>query len=98
MIPDGTPVHLYLMDDLNSKTSKKGDEVRFKVREAVRVGGIEIIQAGSPVIGHVVGVGRSSFAGHSGKLGLSIDYASTTNGAKIPLRGDATLKGEAMEQ
>jgi hypothetical protein len=93
MIPDGTPVHLYLMDDLNSKKTKDGDVVRFKVREGIRVGSIEIILADSPVIGHVVAVGRSSFAGHSGKLGLSVDYAVAINGARIPLRGEATLKG-----
>jgi hypothetical protein len=92
-VPDGTPVHLYLMDDLNSKKNKDGDAVRFKVREGVQVYGVEIIPAGSPVLGHVVKVGHSSFAGHSGKLGLSIDYAMSPNGTKIPLRGEATLKG-----
>jgi hypothetical protein len=92
-IPDGTPVHLYLMDDLNSKTTKKGDAVKFKVREGIRIGGVEIIPADSPVIGHIVAVGHSSFAGHSGKLGLSMDYATAPNGAKIPLRGEALVKG-----
>jgi hypothetical protein len=92
-IPDGTPIHLYLMDDLNSKKTKDGDVIRFKVREGIRVGDVEVIPADSPVIGHVGAVGRSSFAGHSGKLGLLIDYAVAVNGAKIPLRGEATLKG-----
>jgi hypothetical protein len=92
-IPDGTPVHLYLMDDLTSKKAKKGDAVSFKVREGIRVGGAEIIPAGSPVIGRIVGVGHSSFAGHSGKLGLAIEYVVAANGTKIPLRGEATLKG-----
>jgi hypothetical protein len=92
-IADGTPVHLILLDDLNSKKNKDGDAIRFKVRESVRLGDIEIIPAGSSVFGHVSAVGHSSFAGHSGKLGLAIDYAVAANGTRIPLRGEATLKG-----
>jgi hypothetical protein len=92
-IPDGTPVHLYLMDDLNSRKAKAGDAIRLKVREGILVGGVDVIATNSPVIGHVVVVGRSGFVGHSGKLGLSVDYAVATDGAKIPLRGEATLKG-----
>jgi hypothetical protein len=95
-LADGTPVHLYLMDDLTSKKAKNGDAVRFNVREGIRVGDVEVIPAGSAVIGHVVDVGHSSFPGHSGKLGLSIDYAVAAHGAKIPLRGEATLKGASM--
>src|SRR5450755_4793938 len=83
-IIDGTPIHLYLMDDLSSKKAKNGDSIRFKVREAVQVGGAEVISVGAPVIGHVGAVGRSSFAGHSGKLGLLIDYVVAINGAKVP--------------
>jgi hypothetical protein len=93
MIPDGTAVHLYLMDDLNSKTTKSGDAVRFKVRGGVQIGNVEIIAADSSVIGHIGEVGHSGFAGHSGKVGLLIDYAIAVNGTKIPLRGEAMVKG-----
>jgi hypothetical protein len=92
-IPDGTLVHLYLMDDLSSKKNKEGDAVRFTVREDVHVGGAVIISAGSAVVGQVVAVGRKGFAGHSGKLGLSVDYAVAVNGFKVLLRGEGTLKG-----
>lgn len=92
-IPDGTPIHLYLMDDLNSKKAKNGDAIRFKARVGVQVGDVQVITADAPIIGHVGAVGRSSFAGHSGKLGLLIDYAVAIDGSKIPLRGEATLKG-----
>jgi hypothetical protein len=93
MVPDGTPVHLYLMDDLSSRKSKGGDAIRFKVRESVRVDGIEVIPAGAAAVGHVVAVGRRGFAGHSGRLGLSVDYAVAFNGAEVPLRGEATVMG-----
>jgi len=90
---DGTPVHLYLMDDLTSKKSKDGDIVRFKVREDARVDDVVIIAAGSAVTGHVVAVRRRGFAGRSGKLDLAVDYALAVNGSKIPLRGNPALTG-----
>lgn len=92
-IPDGTPIHLYLMDDLSSKKAKDGDAIRFKVREAIRVDDVEVVPVDSPVVGHVAAVGRSGFAGHSGKLGLLLDYVVAVDGTKIPLRGEATVKG-----
>jgi len=92
-IADGTPVHLYLMDDITSKTNKVGDIVHFKVREGVEVGGIVVIPADSAVVGRVVAIGRSRIMGHSGALGLSIEYALASSGAKILLRGEAKVKG-----
>jgi PDZ domain len=92
-IPDGTPIHLYLMDDLNSKKAKNGDAIRFKARLGVQVDDVEVITADTPIAGHVGAVGHSSFAGHSGKLDLLIDYAVAIDGSRIPLRGEATLKG-----
>jgi hypothetical protein len=92
-IADGTPVHLYLMDDITSKMNKVGDTVHFKVREGVEAGGVVIISAGSPVIGRVVAIGRSHLMGHSGGIALSIESAAAVNGARIPLRGEARAKG-----
>ena len=82
-----------IRDSLNSKKAKNGDAIRFKARVGVQVGDAEVIPVDAPVIGHVGAVGRSSFAGHSGKLGLLIDYVVAVNGAKIPLRGVAMVKG-----
>lgn len=92
-IPDGTAVHLYLMDDITSKKNKVGDMIRFKVRENVHVGGTVIIPAGSSAVGRVIATGRSGFMGHSGTLGLSVEYALAVNEAKIPVRGEAVVKG-----
>jgi hypothetical protein len=92
-IADGTPVHLYLMDDITSKTNKVGDTVHFKVREGVEVSGVLVISAGSAVVGRVVAIGRSRLMGHSGGIALSIESAAAVNGAKIHLRGEASAKG-----
>lgn len=92
-IADGTPVHLCLMDDINSKKNKVGDVIRFKVRESVEVEGVVIIPVGAGAVGKVVKIGRPRLMGHSGALGLSFDYAVAMNGARIPLRGEANVKG-----
>ena len=92
-IADGTPVYLYLMDDITSKTNRAGDVVHFKVRQSVEIGGVVIISAGSPVVGRVIAIGRNHLMGHSGGIALSVESAIAVNGAKIPLRGEANVKG-----
>lgn len=92
-IPDGTPIPLYLKDDLNSKKNKENDPIRFQVREDVRVNGVVVIPFGTWASGRVTGVGGSGFAGQSGKLSFSVDSLKTPDGAVIPLRGAPTLKG-----
>ena len=92
-VPDGTPVHLYLMTDLNSKKNKPGDAVEFRVKDDVNVGESWVIRAGSSAVGHVVSVGHKGFVGRSGKLGLSIDYAVAADGTRIRLRGEPSVAG-----
>jgi hypothetical protein len=92
-IPDGTVVHLYLKDDLNSKKNKENDPVRFQVREDVKLDGIVVIPAGSWASGRVHKVDRRGFAGHSGKLAFSVDSVKAVDGTAIPLRGSARLVG-----
>ncbi len=92
-IPDGTPVPLYLRDDLSSKKNKANDPVRFQVREDVRVGGVVVIPFGTWASGLVTGVGGSGFAGRAGKLSFSVDSLKGPDGTAIPLRGAPTVKG-----
>ena len=92
-IPDGTPVPLYLKDDLSSKKNKENDPVRFQVREDVRVGGVVVIPSGTWASGRVTGVGGSGYGGQAGKLSFSVDSLKGPDGTAIPLRGAPTLKG-----
>lgn len=92
-IPDGTPIPLYLRDDLSSKKNKANDPIRFQVREDVRVDGVVVIPFGTWASGRVTAVGGSGFAGQSGKLSFSVDSLKIPNGADIPLRGAPTVKG-----
>jgi hypothetical protein len=81
------------MTDLNSKKSKPGDFVDFRVKDDVKVDGSCVIRAGSSAVGHVVAVGRKGFLGRSGKLGLSVDYTMAVDGSRIRLRGQPTVAG-----
>ncbi len=92
-LPDGTPIHLYLKDDLNSKSSRNGDRIRFQVREDVLVGNVVVVPAGSPAQGHVIAVGHRGMAGHSGRLSFSVDYVAAPDGTKIPVVSKANVSG-----
>lgn len=92
-LPDGTPIHLYLKDDLDSKSSRKGDLIRFQVREDVVVGNVVVIPAGSLAKGHITAVGHRNMAGHSGRLSFSVDYIAAPDGTKVPVVSTPSISG-----
>ena len=92
-LPNGTPIHLYLKDDLDSKTSREGDPIRFQVREDVEVGNVVVIPAGSLAQGHVTAVSHKGMAGHSGRLGFSVDYIAAPDGSKVPVVSTPSITG-----
>lgn len=92
-IPDGTLVPLYLMDDLNSKTNKSDDPVRFKVREDVRINGKVVIPWNSPGLGKVAIVGGRGLAGKAGSVNFTVEYVTAVDGSKVRVRGAPTIRG-----
>lgn len=92
-IPDGTLIPLYLMDDLNSKTNKSDDPVRFKVREDVRINGKVVIPWNSPGMGKVVIVGGRGLAGKAGSVNFTVEYVKAVDGSNVRVRGAPTIKG-----
>jgi hypothetical protein len=92
-LPDGTPIHLYLKDDLDSKSSRKGDLIRFQVREDVVVRNVVVIPAGSVAEGHVTAVGHRGMAGHSGRLSFCVDHVAAPDGTKVPVVSAPNLSG-----
>lgn len=92
-IPDGTLIPLYLMDDLNSKTNKSDDPVRFKVREDVRINGKVVIPWNSPGVGKVAIVGGRGMAGKAGSVNFTVEYVKAVDGSNVRVRGAPTIKG-----
>jgi len=92
-VPDGTPVHLVLMDDLQGKALQVKQMVHFKVREDLIVDSVLIVKTGAEAIGHVESVAKSGLFGKSGKLVLQFDYVESAVGTRVPLRGGTGVSG-----
>ena len=93
LLPDGTPVHLVLMDNLQDQKAKVGDAVRFKVREDVVVDHRHLILTGTIATGHVTKISKSGLFGKSGNIGLRIDSVASVSGTSIRLSGGTGFVG-----
>jgi hypothetical protein len=93
LIPDGTPVHLVLMDDLQGRKLQVKQTVHFEVREDLVVQSHVIVKTGSGAIGHIESVSKSGLFGKSGKLVLHFDFVLSAAAARIPIRGGAGVNG-----
>jgi len=93
LLPDGTPIHLVLMDDLQGKKLLVKQTVHFKVRQDLVMNSKIIVRTGADAIGHIDSVSKSGLLGKSGRLVLLFDYVETVSGVRIPLRGGAGVSG-----
>lgn len=82
LVPDGTQVHLVLMDDLQGKQLKIKQTVHFRVREDLVVGSRLVVKTGAVAIGHIESVSKSGLFGKSGKLVLQFDYVESASGIR----------------
>jgi hypothetical protein len=93
MVPDRTVVHLVLMDELQGRKMKAGEQVHFLVREDLVVEHQILIRNGSIAVGHITLATKNGFVGKSGKLGIQIDSAIAVDGTEIRLRGGPEVGG-----
>jgi hypothetical protein len=92
-IPDGTVIHLVLMDDLQGRKIKAGEQVHFQVREDLVLEHHTIIRTGSATVGHISLADKNGIAGKSGKMRIHIDSVVAVDGTVIRLRGDPEVVG-----
>ncbi len=59
-IPSGTMLAVELQSSVASDTSSPEDQVRGTLRRAVTVDGIQVLPAGTPLVGHVTSANRSA--------------------------------------
>ena len=95
-LADDTPVRMYLKDDLSSKTNNVNDPVHFQVRQDILVDGIVVIPSGTVVLGHVLEVRHSGFAGRSGSVQFGVDSMKAPDGTTVLLRGSPKLGGGSV--
>ena len=94
ILPDGTPLKLRLLNKLDSKTAKNGEEIPFDVVNDVVVGGVTVLRRGAPATGVVTQATGSKTMGRAGRLSFTIDPIKLQNGADVPVRAFNRTSGE----
>ena len=94
ILQDGLPIKLRLLNKLDSRASRNGDEILFEVANAVVVGGVTVLPRGSPATGVVTQGEASKTMGRAGKLSFTINDIKLPNGGKIAVRAFNRNSGE----
>ncbi len=85
VLKKGTPIKLVFDSYLNSKTSKPGDRIAFKVEEPVEVDGKTVITAGTKEMGTVEKVNKRGRFGVNARVQLLMDPIRTVHGKRVPI-------------
>ena len=82
-----TVMRLRIVDPLNSKNAKVGDQFRSTVVDPVYAKGFQVIPAGSIVMGHITHVVRASRKSNAGSLNVAFNAVQLPNERTYPLNG-----------
>ncbi len=93
-LADGTPVRLWLIQDLSSADAAIGNRVGFEVIEDVELNGIIVIPCRAMAWGTVTEVRRKGRIARGGRLTVKIDAVRLADGEVVPLRAIEQAKGE----
>jgi hypothetical protein len=93
VLPEGTPIRLMILREINSRTAKVGDRFKLRVDEPVFIDGKAVVPVGSTAWGEVSLVQQNGPVGKGGKLSLNLLYLELPAG-HVPLRGDYSRKGD----
>lgn len=85
-IPKETVINVELVEELTSKTSRVGDEVKLKTLDNIIINDVVVVPAGSMVSGKVTKCTSSGLFGRDGKLEFAINSVKSINGIEIPLQ------------
>ena len=94
ILQDGTPMKLRLLNKLDSKTAKNGDQIPFDVVNDVVVGGVTVLRRGSSATGVVTQAEGSKTMGRAGRLSFIINAIQLSDGGKVPVRAFSRTSGE----
>jgi LssY C-terminus len=94
-IPDGTPIHLQLAENVSSAHARIGDHLDFVVVKDVNLGGFTAIPAGTMAAGSVTRVKGRKFLGIGGNVALKLDSLELANGDQLRLRARLDVKGRS---
>ncbi len=95
VLPRSTRLGFRLAQTLSSKKAKRGDLVRFTLRDGITHQGMMIVPAGSPAIGEVIRAQENGFMGRGGRLAVRMLYLDLPSG---PVRVSGPLGGAGRDQ
>jgi hypothetical protein len=96
-VPSGTALTVRISQDLSSKTSNVGDAFSGSLAQSVRVHGVTVLKAGTPVSGTVVAARKQGKFKGEGDLGIQLSriggYAVTTQEFEQTVKGKGKRTG-----
>lgn len=84
-IPVSTIVTMKNLDELNSKTAEKGQEVRFAVANDVTVDDVVVIPAGMETVGTITNARKAGRFGRDGKIEITYNTVRASDGTLVKL-------------
>jgi hypothetical protein len=88
------PVPLVFVSSVSSKTSAVGDTISLTLADDLKVGDVTLASKGATATAIVTAVDKTGAGGVPGVVTFEADSLNA-NGKEIPLRGGATLEGQA---
>lgn len=92
MLPANSEITFELLDELDSRSNRKGDRFTLRVSEDVMVGSYVVIPRGSRGVGEITRLVKKGAFGKSGKIDVRLSYV-TVGSNRIPLSGQARERG-----
>lgn len=96
IIPKGTELVGELVTPLNSKTSKKGDPIVFKLNQNLIYKNAIILEKGTSGQAVVTHAEKATYFGQGGQIGFAPKAITTANGVEIPLTFETKIRGDAQ--
>lgn len=84
-VPPGTVVMLQFLEELSTKTAKKGDPVKLKVYTNVVVDGKTLIRQDALAHGIITDVRKPKRFGKRAELKIRLENVQDVNGNRVPL-------------
>ena len=99
-VPSGTTLTVRIAQDLSSKTSNVGDPFSGSLAQSVRVHGVTVLKAGTPVSGTVIAARKQGRFKGQGDLGIQLDhvgsYGLTTQEYEQTVKGKGKRTGAML--
>ena len=97
LIPSGTPVNIYLENEIDADNVKKYDIVNFVVQDNLKIDNKIMIKSGTKVQGQIINKKNNFILGLAGEIQIGNFLLFTEDNQQIYLRGIMQNKGIGRE-